>query len=146
MIENGIKRRTDDLVSVGEQIKGVRQDTREAISGGELRFMERRRRNNREAAEFNQFKQASRMYDTQGGRGGCVLDVMHGCSRMTIDHRIPTSPGRSTSDFLIPGRLCLHQARCAVRCSASRMKAELHSTKNCFSGGFSCVWVTASMS
>eukprot|EP00904_Undaria_pinnatifida_P004534 jgi/Undpi1/14081/HiC_scaffold_9.g03732.m1 len=59
VLENGIKRRSDDLVSVGEQIKGARQDTRDAISGGELRFMERRRRNNREATEFNQFKQAS---------------------------------------------------------------------------------------
>ncbi|CAM9672351.1 unnamed protein product, partial [Ectocarpus fasciculatus] len=58
VLEGGIKRRCDDLVSVGEQLKGVRQDTREAIEGGELRFFERRRRNNNEAKEFNQFKQA----------------------------------------------------------------------------------------
>eukprot|EP00752_Nemacystus_decipiens_P006149 g5547.t1 len=58
VLENGIKRRCDDLVSVGEQLKGVRNDTRLAIEGGELRFFERRRRNNREATEFNQFKQA----------------------------------------------------------------------------------------
>ncbi|CAM9476919.1 unnamed protein product [Ectocarpus sp. 13 AM-2016] len=58
VLEGGIKRRCDDLVSVGEQLKGVRQDTREAIEGGQLRFFERRRRNNNEAKEFNQFKQA----------------------------------------------------------------------------------------
>ncbi|CBJ30937.1 conserved unknown protein [Ectocarpus siliculosus] len=58
VLEGGIKRRCDDLVSVGEQLKGVRQDTREAIEGGQLRFLERRRRNNNEAKEFNQFKQA----------------------------------------------------------------------------------------
>lgn len=40
-------------------MKGVRQETRHAIEAGELRFMERRRRNNKEAAEFNQFKQVS---------------------------------------------------------------------------------------
>ena len=31
--------------------------------------------------------------------GGGVLDVMHGCSRMTMDPRIPTMPARSTSVF-----------------------------------------------
>lgn len=58
VLQGGIKRRCDDLVSVGEQLKGVRQDTRQAIEGRELSFLERRRRNNREATEFNQFKQA----------------------------------------------------------------------------------------
>ena len=58
MVEIGIKRRCDELVSVGEQMKGVRQDTREAIHGGELRFLERRRRTKMEKTEFNQFKQA----------------------------------------------------------------------------------------
>ena len=33
-------------------------------------------------------------------------------------------PGRSTSGFRRLGRHCLHQARSAVRCSASRMKGE----------------------
>ena len=33
-----------------------------------------------------------------GGVGG-VLIVMHGRSRMTIDPRTPTTPGRSTSGF-----------------------------------------------
>ena len=32
---------------------------------------------------------------------------MHGRSRMTIDPRIPTMPGRSTSGFHQPGRHCL---------------------------------------
>lgn len=67
MLENGIKRRCDDLVSVGEQLKGVRQDTRQAIEGGELRFLERRRRNNREATEFNQFKQVRNRGAREGG-------------------------------------------------------------------------------
>lgn len=58
LLQGGIKRRCSDLVFVGEQLKGVRQDTRQLIDGGELRFMERRRRTNMEAKEFNQFKQA----------------------------------------------------------------------------------------
>ena len=73
---------------------------------------------------------------TEWGTGGGVLDrrdvlvLMHGRSRMTIDPRIPKMPGRSTSGFHRPGRPCLHQARSAVRCPASRMKGELHPTKN----------------
>ena len=55
------------------------------------------------------------------GGGGCTQFV-HGRSRMTIDPRIPTMPGRSMSGFHQPGRHWLHQARSAVRCSASRMK------------------------
>ena len=38
---------------------------------------------------------------------------------MIIDLRIHTIPGRSTSDFHQAGGHCLHQARSAVRCSAS---------------------------
>ena len=55
---------------------------------------------------------------------------VHGRSRMTIDPRIPTMPGRSTSGLHPPGSHCLHQARSAARCSASCMKAELHPSKN----------------
>ena len=55
-----------------------------------------------------------------GGAGGTQL--VHGRGRMTIDPCIPTMPGRSTSGFHRPGRHYLHQARSAVRCSASRMK------------------------
>ena len=62
--------------------------------------------------------------------GGGYTQFVHGRSRMTIDPRIPTIPGRSTSGFHQPGRHCLHQARSAVRCSASRMKGELHPSKN----------------
>ena len=43
-------------------------------------------------------------------RGG-VLIIMHGRSRMTVDPRIPTMPGRSTSGFHQTGRRCSHQAR-----------------------------------
>ena len=64
-----------------------------------------------------------------GGGGGCT-QFMHGRSPMTIVPRIPTMPGRSTSSFHQPGIYCLHQARGAVRCSASRMKGELHPSKN----------------
>ena len=40
---------------------------------------------------------------------GDVLDLMHGRSRMTLDPRIPTTPGRSMSGFHGhgPGRHCL---------------------------------------
>ena len=40
---------------------------------------------------------------TEAGGGGCT-HVMHGRSRMIIDPRIPTLPGRSTSGFHQPGR------------------------------------------
>ena len=49
---------------------------------------------------------------------------------MTVDARIPTMPGRSTSGFHRPDRHCLHQAPSAVRCWTSRMTGELHHTKN----------------
>ena len=65
------------------------------------------------------------------GGGGSVVITMDGRSRMTIDPRIPTMPGRRKSDFHGPGRYCWHQARSTVRCSASRMKNELHPTENC---------------
>ena len=70
-------------------------------------------------------RQSTPIPDEGGGR----TPVVHGCSRMTIDPRIPM-PGRSTPDFHQPGRHCLHQARSTVRCSASRMKGELHPSKN----------------
>ena len=69
---------------------------------------------------------------------------MHGRSRVTIDPRTPTMPGRSTSGFHRPGRHCLHQARSVVRCRASRMKGELHPTMNRYRSGFPCIWMTAS--
>ena len=46
----------------------------------------------------------------RGGEGGGTHFV-HGRSRMTIDPRFPTMPGRSTSGFHQPGRHCSHQAR-----------------------------------
>ena len=65
----------------------------------------------------------------EGGGYGRTQSV-HDRSCMTIDPRIPTMPGRSTSGFHQPGRHCLHQARSAAGCSASRMKGELHPSKN----------------
>ena len=53
---------------------------------------------------------------------------MDGGSRMTIDPRIPTMPGRSRSGFHRPGRHCSRQARRAERCPASRTRGELHPT------------------
>ena len=44
-------------------------------------------------------------------------------------------PERGTSGFHRPGRHCLHQVRSPVRCSASRIKGELHPTKNRLLGG-----------
>ena len=70
-----------------------------------------------------------RSVQNQKGEGVCAQFV-HGRSRMTIDPRIPTMPGRSTSGFHQPDRHCLHQARSAVKCSASRMRGKLHPSKN----------------
>ena len=66
----------------------------------------------------------------RGGGGGGGYLVRACGSRMGIDPRKPTMPGRSTSGLHQRGRYCLHQARSAVRCSASRMKGELHPSKN----------------
>ena len=65
-----------------------------------------------------------------GGVGWVCTQFVHGLVRMTICPRIATIPGRRTSGFHQTGRHCLHQARRAVRCSASRMKSELHTSKN----------------
>ena len=61
---------------------------------------------------------------------GCTQFVIHDRSRMAIDSCIPTIPRQRTSSFHRPGRHCLHQARSALRCSASRMKGELHLCNN----------------
>ena len=66
----------------------------------------------------------------KGGGGG--THIMRG--RSLSDHK-PSHPYNAMSGFRRPGRRCLHQARSAVRCSASRMKSELHPAKNCLSGG-----------
>ena len=74
---------------------------------------------------------------------------MHGRNRMTIDPRIPTMPVRRTSGFHQPGRPCLHQARSAVRCSASRMKGDNILPRTALNTDFdtlcllSCLWMTA---
>ena len=57
--------------------------------------------------------------------GGCNQFV-HDRRRMTIKPIIPAMPGRGTSGFHQPGRHRLHQARSAVRCSASCMEGKLH--------------------
>ena len=41
-----------------------------------------------------------------GGEGWEGTHVMRGRSRITVDPRIPTMPGRSTSGFYRPGRHC----------------------------------------
>ena len=45
-----------------------------------------------------------------GNRGGegCT-QLVHSRSRMAIEPRIPTMPGRSTSGFHQPGRHCVHR-------------------------------------
>lgn len=57
-LQMGIQRRCNDLLSVADQMKGVRADTRHALEGGNLKFFEKRRRIQQEASEFNQLKQA----------------------------------------------------------------------------------------
>ena len=47
---------------------------------------------------------------------------------------------RNALGFHLPGRHCLHQARIAVMCSASRMTSELHPTKNWLWGGSAEEW------
>ena len=70
----------------------------------------------------------------RGGGSVCVggARFMRTRSLKAIDTRIPTMPGWFTCGFrrLLIDRDRLHQARSAVRCLASRMKGELHPTKN----------------
>ena len=49
------------------------------------------------------------------GQGCTVLDLMHGRSRMAINPRTPTMPGRSTSGIRPPGR-----QQCSLASSARR--------------------------
>ena len=58
------------------------------------------------------------MFMSTGKKTGGCTQFVHGRSRMAVDPRIPTMPRRNTSGFQ-PGRHCLHQARSAVRCSAT---------------------------
>ena len=69
--------------------------------------------------------------DGMGG-GKYVLIIMHGRSLMAIDALTPTTTGRSKSGFQLPGRHCLHQARSASRCWASRIEGELRPAKERF--------------
>ena len=64
----------------------------------------------------------------RGGGGGRCTRLMHNRSVGTVDPRILTVPGRSTSGFHQPGRHRVHQARSAVRCSASRVEGDLRHT------------------
>ena len=49
--------------------------------------------------------EGGRAHVMRGRRGRVVLLIMHGLGRMTIDPRIPTIPGRSTSGFHRSGKL-----------------------------------------
>ena len=66
-----------------------------------------------------------------GFAGGCT-SFMDSRSRMNIDpiNSTPTMTEWSMSGFHQPGRHRAQQARNAVRCSTSRIKGELHSSKN----------------
>ena len=55
--------------------------------------------------DLHTFRESTALRRFRGGGGQCTQFV-HGRSRMTIDPRIPTMPGRSTSGFHQPGRHC----------------------------------------
>ena len=61
-------------------------------------------------------KKTAQAIATSPGNGGCT-HVVHGRSRVTIDPRIPATPGRNTSGFYRSGS--------AVGYSARRLKGEL---------------------
>ncbi|CAN0426145.1 unnamed protein product [Laminaria digitata] len=67
---------------------------------------------------------------------------MLGRSRITISQslRCPDGARRVFTDH---ADICLHQARSAVRCSASRITGGLRPTKNLFRGGHSCIRMTS---
>ena len=88
-------------------------------SGPQLRWHHRPSAPATELAEYLAKVQIASAFDAialaSWGGGGGVLDVMHGHSPMTMDPRILTMPGRSTSGFPRPDRYCLHQARSCSR-------------------------------
>ena len=59
------------------------------------------------------------------GRRG-YTNVIHGRSRMTIDHRIPTVPGWSSSSFTNPSDVSC--TKCKVLWGVGRVASELHPT------------------
>ena len=66
-----------------------------------------------------------------GGVGwGWCTHFMRRRGLNTVDPCMPTTPGRSTSEFHRPGMHRVNQAGCAVRCSANCMKGELHPTES----------------
>ena len=69
---------------------------------------------------------------------------MHGRSRMAMDPRIPTNAGDGTRWVFIDQADIASTKRENVRYSTSRMKGELHPTKNRLCGGLYCKWMTAS--
>ena len=104
-----------------------------------------------ERADFFSRKETART--VVGRRGKWCPPFVRGRSHMTIDPRIPTMLGRSTSGFHQPRRHGLHQARSAVRCTSSRMKRAkciLPRTTRYTDVGtlylLSCFWMTAPMS
>ena len=60
---------------------------------------------------FNVFRHRSRRYNDNVYTGGGCTQLVHGRSRMTIDPRIPTAPGRETSGFHQPQTLLAPSAR-----------------------------------
>ena len=68
--------------------------------------------------------------EAEGGGGEGCTQFVRCRSRMAIDLRVLTMPARSASDFHRPGGHCLRQARSAVKCSANRMKGDVHRSKN----------------
>ena len=62
---------------------------------------------------------------TPGGAKAGAKGALHLCWLLSYSKGLHWFPG-----FHRPGRHCLHRARSAVRCWASRIKGELHSTKN----------------
>ena len=82
-------------------------------------------------ADLVRIRTSSRLTKKKKGRMG----VYGGDQKKKNDETIkPSHPsegrnGRSTSGFHGPGKHRVHEARCAVRCSASGVKGELHPDK-----------------
>ena len=74
-----------------------------------------------------------RTIDSRRG-GGWVIVVMHGRSLSDHTPSHPVTAGTEHVGFLQKRQTLLSQARSAMRCSAIRMKGELHPTKNRLGG------------
>ena len=70
--------------------------------------------------------------------------VIHGCSRVDIDPRIPTMPRPRTSGFTVQADIACTERESPSGVLTGRTKGQLRPDSNCLRGELYCMWMTAS--